>query len=381
MNLAGRIAATTADREVARTSLIGLANETGLTFAKELVPGILDNMDLAAKLGPAFKLISENPASGTFLMSARQAMQKPETARKALTDLLEFASAGAARKIIQWAPQYKGKSYDEFARAIGLENSYIKDVLNGVVPVDEATRKTIENVLATHGIQSPAAGARLVEKTGEQEALLPGKIKEQEALIPGKVKEQEALLPGQLKKSEELEKIKKKYDVEKPASESDIRGMRQEFTQLSKPFIEVRDTHGRIQAARKDPSAAGDLALIFNFMKMLDPASVVREGEFATAQDAAGVPDRVIAKYNALLKGERLTEATRTDFVKRADALYQSQLESQKKLEKEFRRIAKRRNIDPEDIIVDLKSEEMTSGGPVIKFVRDPKTGQLIPSQ
>jgi len=33
-------------------------------------------------------------------------------------------------------------------------------------------------------------------------------------------------------------------------------------------------------------------------MKILDPGSVVREGEFATAQNSAGIPERIRAKYN-----------------------------------------------------------------------------------
>ena len=41
-----------------------------------------------------------------------------------------------------------------------------------------------------------------------------------------------------------------------------------------------------IQIASRDNSGQGDLSMIFAFMKMLDPTSVVREGEFATAANA-----------------------------------------------------------------------------------------------
>ena len=47
--------------------------------------------------------------------------------------------------------------------------------------------------------------------------------------------------------------------------------LRGEFTNLSKEFIKQRDSFNRIEASAKDHSAAGDLALIFNFMKLLDP--------------------------------------------------------------------------------------------------------------
>jgi hypothetical protein len=62
-------------------------------------------------------------------------------------------------------------------------------------------------------------------------------------------------------------------------------------------------------------SAAGDISFIYQYMKMLDPGSVVREGEFATAQNAAGVPDRILNVYNRALRGERLNPKQRQDFL------------------------------------------------------------------
>jgi hypothetical protein len=105
------------------------------------------------------------------------------------------------------------------------------------------------------------------------------------------------------------------------------------------------------------PSAAGDLSLIFNYMKLLDPGSVVREGEFATAQNAAGIPDRVVNLYNNLLRGERLNPAQRRDFVGRADQLYDVHLERQKAFNQEFERISKAQDLDPKMVVLDLKFE------------------------
>ena len=98
--------------------------------------------------------------------------------------------------------------------------------------------------------------------------------------------------------------------------------LRKEFTGLSKEFIKQRDSFARLQASAQDPSAAGDLALIFNFMKILDPGSVVRESEFATAQNAPGIPDRVRAQYNRVLEGERFTPESRADFTTRGELLF-----------------------------------------------------------
>ncbi|WP_204128690.1 hypothetical protein, partial [Pseudomonas ogarae] len=78
------------------------------------------------------------------------------------------------------------------------------------------------------------------------------------------------------------------------------------------------NSYGQIAQAAKTPSAQNDLALIFSYMRMLDPASVVREGEFATAQNAAGVPDQIRNAYNKAVNGERLNPEQRTGFVSSA---------------------------------------------------------------
>jgi hypothetical protein len=64
-----------------------------------------------------------------------------------------------------------------------------------------------------------------------------------------------------------------------------------------------------------DPSGAGDMAIVFSFMKMLDPGSVVREGEFKTA---AGMNPQYLflaRKWNKMAKGTMFTTSDRLSFV------------------------------------------------------------------
>lgn len=150
--------------------------------------------------------------------------------------------------------------------------------------------------------------------------------------------------------------VKERFDVET--------GLRKEFTTLSKDFSQVRDAYGRIQASAKAPSAAGDLALIFNYMKMLDPGSTVREGEFATAQNAAGIPEIVRAQWNKALTGERLTDNTRNDFVTRAGGLFKTQERQHKKLTDQYKGIAKRLDIDERNVTPDYGLSEDSPQAP-----------------
>lgn len=61
---------------------------------------------------------------------------------------------------------------------------------------------------------------------------------------------------------------------------------------------------------------AWDVAAIFQFMKTLDPTSVVRESEFALAADTAGIDDKLMTKFFKLKSGDRLPKETREKFTR-----------------------------------------------------------------
>lgn len=128
--------------------------------------------------------------------------------------------------------------------------------------------------------------------------------------------------------------------------------LRDEVNALGTDFRKVKDAYGRVKAAASTSDAAGDLALIFNFMKMLDPGSVVREGEFATAQNATGVDEQVINLYNRVLRGERLNPQQRREFVQQAEAQYGSATESYKERVQPYRDISKRYGLNIENVDV-----------------------------
>ena len=62
-----------------------------------------------------------------------------------------------------------------------------------------------------------------------------------------------------------------------------------------------------------------DVAMIFAFMKSLDPTSVVRESEYATAANAGvGVPEKIWKAYNRALNGEILLPQLRREIIRAA---------------------------------------------------------------
>jgi len=158
---------------------------------------------------------------------------------------------------------------------------------------------------------------------------------------------------GSIARAENMGKTQKPESETKPKDPS---SMRKEFTGHSASFVDVRDSYNRVKVAAKNPSAAGDLALIFNYMKMLDPRSTVRESEAASVANAPGVPEKIRALYNRILAGERFSPASRADFVERASMLYGEQLTSHKKLVSEYKRLATSAGVSPDDVIVDFES-------------------------
>jgi hypothetical protein len=96
------------------------------------------------------------------------------------------------------------------------------------------------------------------------------------------------------------------------------------------------------------------LALIFNYMKVLDPGSVVREGEFATAQNAGGVDERIRSLYNRVVEGTRLTEPQRADFVDRASRLYQGAEEQYNSIANQYKEFARKAGLPVDQVIPDF---------------------------
>jgi hypothetical protein len=136
---------------------------------------------------------------------------------------------------------------------------------------------------------------------------------------------------------------------------------RKEYNDQTKPYQEVKSAYGRVLSS--EDSAVGDLSLIFGYMKMLDPGSVVREGEFATAQNAAGVPERITNIYNKVATGQRLSPSQRESFKGQAKGLYSSALEGEKTVRTGLERISKGYGLNTENIFYSA-TEQAPIGAP-----------------
>ena len=134
------------------------------------------------------------------------------------------------------------------------------------------------------------------------------------------------------------------------AREKDLRA---EYTREMQPFTELSQAFKKVEAAALNPSAAGDISLVYGYMKILDPRSTVMQGEQATAANAGGVSDRVRAMYNKALTGETLADNVRQDFYAQSRNLVESQRELQQDIASRYGLIATQNKLDPNQIVFD----------------------------
>ena len=190
-------------------------------------------------------------------------------------------------------------------------------------------------------------------------------------------------IPKTMTYSDKLARERLAFDQKKQAAEggpgaktafANANQLRDEFNRQATPFITVRDAYRRMvsayDSAKTDESGAADIALLFGYMKTLDPGSTVREGEFATAQNSGGVPGWVISHYNKALNGQLLSGPMRENIKKTADSLYQKAESAHRNTEEQYRSLAKRNKIDPENVIINYRVRDDAGTSPVPQDVR-----------
>jgi hypothetical protein len=137
---------------------------------------------------------------------------------------------------------------------------------------------------------------------------------------------------------------------------------RKEYIDQTAVYRETKNAYSRVLASK--PGAVGDIALIYGYMKMQDPGSVVREGEYATAENARGVQDTVRNLYNRVMSGQRLTDKQRDEFKSQAKSTYEAALKEEKQVRNGIGRIASGYGLNTDNIFYTGNEERPDAGRP-----------------
>lgn len=149
--------------------------------------------------------------------------------------------------------------------------------------------------------------------------------------------------------------------------------LRKEFNNLPevKDFKDVRASFQQIASIARNPKATAqdDIALVFSFMKMLDPGSVVREGEFALAGAAASLPEQIQIALERVDSGQRLTPQQRQEMLRTAKRVYDPREEIYNQRANEYQGYARDSGIDPLSVAKRyLPPKKKQGGGNVIRY-------------
>jgi hypothetical protein len=223
----------------------------------------------------------------------------------------------------------------------------------GAYPTFEMARQVAEMPMPEQ-YERPVVEQRVDNETGETFwEVMPPKMK-----APQTEAERLSLEKARL----ELEKARTTTTATAGPNTDEEQKLRKEFIAASKDYMVVQNAWANIKSAARMAESggegAGDLAMIFSFMKLLDPGSVVREQEFANAQNAAGVPDRIRAEYNRLLTGGRLAPEQRKNFVKQGKSLFMERQRGQNQLTTIYKKLAEQSGARPEMVAIELKTPD-----------------------
>lgn len=130
--------------------------------------------------------------------------------------------------------------------------------------------------------------------------------------------------------------------------------MRREY--LSNPAVKgFNDVDGSYQAIASNPATDGpsQQAFVYQFSKLLDPGSVVRETEYAMSAANAGKINQALQYANSLAEGKPLTPQQIAQMKQVADGIMQSYRAKVDGVNKYYSGIAQRKGFRPEDVVAD----------------------------
>lgn len=133
-------------------------------------------------------------------------------------------------------------------------------------------------------------------------------------------------------------------------------------------WLERRNAYSTFLASAKNPG--DDLAFLISFMHVIEPGSTVQQGEFANAQNAAGVPDIAMTIYNRLMRdGGRLDDTQRAKFIDQARDIFNNNRELQ--IERNGRALQRARDagipesrLGPVALPIDINAPNVPTEGP-----------------
>ena len=264
---------------------------------------------------------------------------------------LDAGQTSTAKEILQ-------RQYDA---AVNSGNQMEADTAKSLlqqIDIDPKIARTTAglHLASTMGVEKFGDTWTKLQSEQRERALLPGELAKQGAdlgLTKAQINEATARteklgretqkLALELKAMKEnpqvVEDPKKRFDME--------RSLAGDYLKRSTSLGASQRNLDIIQSSATDNSGAGDIALVTSFMKMLDPGSVVRETEFATAGGLRATLEGTLTKLQG---GQFLSDSQRKTFVNLANKYMQAAEREDKRVRDDFSFIIKNYGLNQENV-------------------------------
>jgi hypothetical protein len=175
------------------------------------------------------------------------------------------------------------------------------------------------------------------------------------------------------------QQTKNLFERTAPAGNDEVSGLRKEIQGLPsyKNLSQAAPIYKSMAETADRDSRASDLNLVYGLGKIMDPGSVVREGEMVMVKNTASLPDWLLGSINSLNGGQALLPETRNAIMQEAYSRMQSYEDLFSQDTQMYRGIAGKRGMDPADVIPDFgrssRYERKAAGG-----AEAPKPGPTV---
>lgn len=218
------------------------------------------------------------------LSSAIQQIMKNRAGIKA-TGTAGFTGIRDLSQNLAAMPGFSGMNISQANRISGIEGNTAQDLLNNGLGAADIARRRIEDITQQQQAQNKAA-AEMQMATAKNNADTQTQLFNKVNAIQDNIKQDSEIIN----------------------------------------FKTIRDGYNKILSGASQNNGPGSMAVIFGYMKMLDPSSTVREGEYATAANAGTIPQAVTNLWNQYIQtGNKLSPELTQQFVNQAKQIYEAQ--------------------------------------------------------
>lgn len=148
----------------------------------------------------------------------------------------------------------------------------------------------------------------------------------------------------------ELEALKRGGGIPPAKAFEQEEKLRKEYRTRTQTYQDLSSTFSNLKASAQIGSGPGDIALITGFMKMLDPGSVVRETEFATARDTAGLYANLQNRLEKAKNGQFLTKEQRQEYIALSQKYFDAAQSKAKQDKNALELVVKNYKLNPENV-------------------------------